>query len=260
MSDEMTRSWQLSGTANVPAVGSSRSVVVAEDPRPLQAARAAEPALLLVGPALRAAQISSDRDRSGNQVGPGIGEEAEDVIVRSLRSALRAAEQGRDHPCSDALRRVIAIRLAGLAGFRTPAVAGDLQSKARPVRELQKWRLKRVVEYIDDHLSAKISLLDLAAVAGLSRMHFASQFRKATGMRPHDYLLTQRIRRAAELLRASEIPVVEIALTVGFQTQAHFTTVFKRFIGCTPCRWRSISRDFRTDDSNRLKPPLVPAD
>jgi AraC-like DNA-binding protein len=91
-------------------------------------------------------------------------------------------------------------------------------------------------------------------------MHFASQFRKATGVRPHEYLLTRRIRRGAELLRASEMPIVEIALTVGFQTQAHFTTVFKRFIGCTPCRWRSISREFRTDDFNRLEAPFAPAD
>jgi AraC-like DNA-binding protein len=56
------------------------------------------------------------------------------------------------------------------------------------------------------------------------------------------------------------MPIVEIALTVGFQTQAHFTTVFKRFIGCTPCRWRSISREFRTDDFNGLEAPFAPAD
>jgi AraC family transcriptional regulator len=36
--------------------------------------------------------------------------------------------------------------------------------------------------------------------------------------------------------------VVQIALTVGFQTQAHFTTVFKRFVGCTPHRWRAIKQ------------------
>ncbi|MFX4574059.1 AraC family transcriptional regulator, partial [Acinetobacter baumannii] len=49
-------------------------------------------------------------------------------------------------------------------------------------------------------MTDKISLQDIAAAAGLSRMHFASQFRAATGMRPHDYLLRQRIRRAEHLL------------------------------------------------------------
>jgi AraC-like DNA-binding protein len=104
---------------------------------------------------------------------------------------------------------------------------------------LQKWRLRRVADYVDSHLSNKITLLDLAAVAGLSRMHFASQFRMATGLRPHEYLLRQRIRRADELPRYTALTIVEIAFSVGFQTQAHFTTVFKRIAGSTPAQWRN---------------------
>jgi AraC-like DNA-binding protein len=107
---------------------------------------------------------------------------------------------------------------------------------------LQKWRLKRVVEYIDINLSNRVSLLDLAAVAGLSRMHFASQFRVATGLRPHEFLLGRRIRRSKELLRTSPMAIVEIAFAVGFQTQAHFTTVFKRFAGHTPRQWRMANQ------------------
>jgi AraC-like DNA-binding protein len=107
---------------------------------------------------------------------------------------------------------------------------------------LQKWRLKRVVEYVENHLSEKIALSDLAAVAGLSRMHFASQFRTATGLRPDGFLLRRRIQRAEELLRNTTMPIAEIALTVGFQTHAHLTTVFKRFAGCTPGRWRAINK------------------
>ena len=48
--------------------------------------------------------------------------------------------------------------------------------------------------------------------------------------------------RAEELLRNTTTPIVEIALTVGFQTQAHFTTIFKRFVGSTPHRWRAINQ------------------
>jgi AraC family transcriptional regulator len=70
-------------------------------------------------------------------------------------------------------------------------------------------------------------------------MHFAAQFRAAVGMRPHQYLLKRRIERAEALLKQAEISLVEVALTVGFQTQAHFTTVFKRFAGDTPYQWRS---------------------
>ncbi|MEW6148553.1 MAG: helix-turn-helix transcriptional regulator, partial [Pseudomonadota bacterium] len=84
-----------------------------------------------------------------------------------------------------------------------------------------------------------ITLEHLAAVAGLSRMHFAAQFRAAVGMRPHEYLLKCRIERAQELLKQGDVSLVDTALTVGFQTQAHFTTVFKRFVGDTPYQWRS---------------------
>jgi AraC family transcriptional regulator len=165
-----------------------------------------------------------------------------DRVINFLSSALATAEEGNDHHCVDALRLAMVIRLLGLRSD-TPAAArqSEPDGRGRQVRALQKWRLKRAVEYIDTHLSAKVSLLDLAAVAGLSRMHFASQFRVATGLRPHEFLLRRRIRRAEELLRDTETSIVEIALTVGFQTQAHFTTVFKRFVGCTPCRWRVMN-------------------
>jgi AraC-like DNA-binding protein len=131
----------------------------------------------------------------------------------------------------------------GPASYRDQVI-GDLMtgSMQRQIRALQKWRLKRVVEHIEDHLSAKIALSDLADVAGLSPMHFASQFRTATGLRPHEFLLRRRIQRAEELLRNSTMPIVEVAMTVGFQTQAHLTTVFKRFTGCPPGRWRAINQ------------------
>lgn len=116
------------------------------------------------------------------------------------------------------------------------------EPSGRQIRALQTWRLKRVDDYVENHLSEKISLAELAAVAGLSRMHFASQFRMATGLRPHEFLLRRRVQRAEWLLRESALAIVEIALTVGFQTQAHFTAVFKKITGCPPHQWRSAKQ------------------
>jgi len=106
------------------------------------------------------------------------------------------------------------------------------------VNALPKWRLKRVQEYVDTHLDECISLADLAKVVGLSRMHFAAQFRAATGYRPHDYLLYRRIESAKAILSSTDMRLAEVALTLGFQAQAHFSTVFKRLTGETPARWR----------------------
>jgi AraC-like DNA-binding protein len=69
-------------------------------------------------------------------------------------------------------------------------------------------------------------------------MHFAAQFRASVGMCPHEYLLRQRITRAKALLQDPGQRLVDVALSVGFQAQPHFTTVFRRYVGESPHRWR----------------------
>ncbi|AMA56273.1 AraC family transcriptional regulator [Bradyrhizobium sp. CCGE-LA001] len=171
-----------------------------------------------------------------------------DPVVRSLAEALAAVESltpADGAICVDALRLAVVARLSALQSGRPGQfegrVRGCLGASDRQIQGLQKWRLKRVLDYIESHFCRKVQLADLAAVAGLSRMHFAAQFRIATGCSPHEYILRERIRRAKDLLRNCEMPIVEIALTVGFQSQAHFTTTFRRFAGDSPRRWRNAA-------------------
>ncbi|HEX3348470.1 MAG TPA: AraC family transcriptional regulator [Acetobacteraceae bacterium] len=110
------------------------------------------------------------------------------------------------------------------------------------VHALPKWRLRRVQGHIVSHIAERISLGDLASAAGLSRMHFAAQFRAATGFRPHAYLVHYRIEFAKTLIRDQRMSLVQTALSVGFQTQAHFTTVFRRITGETPGEWRRCNQ------------------
>ena len=112
------------------------------------------------------------------------------------------------------------------------------ERRTREASALPSWRLSRAIEFVDEHLSESIGLADIANSAGLTRMHFASQFRCATGMRPHEYLLRRRIEHAQHLLRESKHNVLDVALSCGFRSQAHFTTVFKRLVGDTPYCWR----------------------
>ena len=127
---------------------------------------------------------------------------------------------------------------------------------ARPTREavnpLPKWRLRRVREFVVKRIGERITLPELAAAAGLSRMHFAAQFRAATGYRPHEYLHLQRIEQAKEMLADSDAPLVEVALSVGFCTQSQFSTVFKRVTDQTPAQWRSAKR-LETSDQRSLR-------
>jgi AraC family transcriptional regulator len=136
----------------------------------------------------------------------------------------------------------------------------ESSAKGRRRTPLQKWRLKRVTDHVDGHLSRRINLADMAAAAGLTRMHFAAQFRAATGMRPHDFLLQRRIDRALALLRDPKLALVNVALSVGFQTQAHFTTVFKRFVGETPNRWRRQVVELHAPQHAILRQSAMPSD
>ncbi len=113
----------------------------------------------------------------------------------------------------------------------------------RKVSALPKWRLRRAIDFIEAHADEQVALADLAQAAGLSRMYFAAQFREAMGLRPHEYLLQRRIEKARAMLQASDLPIVQVALSVGFSSQTHFTTVFKRFTGLTPYRYRQCNHD-----------------
>lgn len=107
---------------------------------------------------------------------------------------------------------------------------------------LPLWRLRKVERLIEDHISAPLRLEHLAAAAGLSRMHFASQFRVATGLRPHEFVLHRRIERAKILIMQEGLSLVELALDVGFQSQAHFCTIFKRMTGMTASSWKRANQ------------------
>jgi len=152
-----------------------------------------------------------------------------------IRTALSAedAQQALRGLYTDALHRTLLARLAGLRGLEGPARRGG-------VKPLPKWRLKRVLEFVESNLDRTISLQLLAGVSGVSRMYFAAQFRVATGLSPHTYVLQRRLARAENLLADTDDSIVDIALGVGFQTQSHFTTVFKRAKGLTPNRWREL--------------------
>lgn len=113
---------------------------------------------------------------------------------------------------------------------------------APPTRSggLPRYKLRRVVAFIDARISETISLEDLAAVAGVSRFHFHRQFKKSVGATPHDYILRARIERAKELLIDSDLTVGEVSGAVGFVDQSHFSHIFRRFTAMTPRSFRNF--------------------
>jgi AraC family transcriptional regulator len=94
--------------------------------------------------------------------------------------------------------------------------------------------LRRVRTYIDDHIGERISLDALACQAGVSRFHFARQFRLSTGESPMGYLRRLRIERSKGILQTRDTTIAEVAARLGFSDQSHFTRIFGRLVGVSP--------------------------
>jgi AraC family transcriptional regulator len=95
-----------------------------------------------------------------------------------------------------------------------------------------------VHDYIEQHLSDSISLAELAAVVGLSQVHFIRLFRERFACPPHAYLMSRRIDRAKTLLARRGMSIQEVATSCGFSDQSHLTRLFKRHVGITPRRFQ----------------------
>jgi transcriptional regulator GlxA family with amidase domain len=159
---------------------------------------------------------------------------SKDVVIDSLGRALLDADR-----VGGSFGQIYADCISIAIIARLLASANRAATSKRPkVAELARWRLKRAIDYVEAQLDKPVSLADVASSAGLTRMHFAAQFKAATGLRPHEYLLRRRIERAQEMLVGTDMSLVDVALSVGFQTQAHFTSVFKRYAGQSPRAWR----------------------
>ena len=99
--------------------------------------------------------------------------------------------------------------------------------------------LLRAKDLVDARYREPLDVAALARAARLSPAHFSREFRRAFGERPHQYLLTRRLERAAELLRHTDRSVAEICFDVGLRSVGSFTTSFGRAYGLSPTAYRA---------------------
>ena len=106
------------------------------------------------------------------------------------------------------------------------------------LRGLGERQLQKVLAHIEANLSQRLRTQDLADLAGISLSHFFRAFRVSQGVAPQAYIAARRIDHAKQAMCNSERPLCEIALDCGLYDQAHFTGMFRRLVGETPCAWR----------------------
>ena len=108
---------------------------------------------------------------------------------------------------------------------------------------LPRAKLRAVVEYVEDQLNAGPTLAQMAAIARLSVYHFARQFRAATGLPPHQYVIARGVERARQHLQAgTDLSLAEVAAHAGFSDQCQLCHHFKRLVGVTPGQFRTPAR------------------
>lgn len=147
---------------------------------------------------------------------------------------------GRDAATPDASARLFIEQATDLLVtqlVRGHSSFGALEPPAQR-RGLADWQVRKVTTFMREHLDEPMGLDQLAALVGLSRFHFCTAFRMATGRTPHDWLVALRIERARQLLAHPELKVTEVALAVGYETPSSFAASFRRVTGMTPTAFR----------------------
>jgi AraC-like DNA-binding protein len=160
-----------------------------------------------------------------------------DPFIRELGNAIRSEFHVLQLPGSiylESLASVIAIHLATTYG------RSSTESRARI--GLPPHKLNCVLSFIKEHIADAVPVDALASTVHMSPCHFARMFKQAVGQPPHVYITGKRMERAKDLLRNTDLPLVDVAASAGFQTQAHFTGVFRKHAGVTPRIFRLNSR------------------
>jgi AraC family transcriptional regulator len=134
-----------------------------------------------------------------------------------------------------------------LANVLAVQLIRHISAPGKPVRtregKLPRARLRAVIEYIEEHLDASPSLEQMAAIVHISPYHFARQFKAATGLPPHQYLIARRVERARhDLQTGTDVSLAAVAARAGFADQSQFCSHFKRLVGVTPGQFRMPAR------------------
>lgn len=137
------------------------------------------------------------------------------------------------------LGRLYVDSLAQALATRYLLLDGDGRSlSGSRVSALPSRILNRVKEKIEANLDSDLSLDSLAEESGYSQAHFLRMFRAATGLTPHQYVLGLRLSRAQDSLRKKDSSIIDIALSCGFSSQSHMTSVFRQHLEMTPAEFR----------------------
>ena len=101
-------------------------------------------------------------------------------------------------------------------------------------------KINKIKNYVNEHFPKKLSITEVARVAGISPRNLLRVFKLNVGLNFVDYVNTIRVEHACFLLRKSKDTIAAIAYSCGFSTPAYFNEVFRRHKGVTPGEFKRV--------------------
>ncbi|MDE6696293.1 MAG: helix-turn-helix domain-containing protein [Muribaculaceae bacterium] len=114
---------------------------------------------------------------------------------------------------------------------------------APKVKGIDEKLMDKINQYINDNLSEATMNVDaLSEYVGISRSQLHRRMKDIVGVAPSDYIRNVRLRKACEMLSQGDVDIAQVAYSLGFNAQSHFSTLFKRYTGMTPSEYRAMGK------------------
>jgi AraC family transcriptional regulator, mar-sox-rob regulon activator len=97
---------------------------------------------------------------------------------------------------------------------------------------------QELMTWIDNHLECRLNLDQVADKAGYSKWHLQRMFKEHTGYALGEYIRKKKLEKSADRLTHSDEPILNVAISLGFDSQQSFNRSFKREYGMAPGTWR----------------------
>ena len=154
------------------------------------------------------------------------------VLANLVKTLIPALEQ------PNRASQLFVDQLASAIGTHIVQQYGGKPLVSKSTRKLSRSHEALAKNILLNSLSGDVSILEVAHACNLSRGYFIHAFRETTGMTPYRWLQNERISRACELLRTSELSLSQVGTACGFADQSHFTRAFASAVGTSPGSWR----------------------
>ena len=113
-----------------------------------------------------------------------------------------------------------------------------LERAANPKQIKREQLVSKILNYLNEHYAENLSLEKISEKFFISKSNLSHYFKRETGLSPIQYMMQRRIGEAQSLLVETSLPIQEIEFQLGFNDSAHFSKMFKKYVGVTPKEYR----------------------